>query len=91
MEVPLTTSTFLITFLNDENTSENSANISENYSSYYIQEEQIGRLIALVCYPVIIIIGTVGNILTFFVMQRGSLKSSSTCFYMADAVTKRHK
>ena len=31
----------------------------------------------------IIVFGTIGNLLTFIVMQRGSLKNSSTCFYMA--------
>ena len=41
------------------------------------------RLIYLVTLPIIIIGGTLGNILTFIVMQRGSLKDVSTCFYMA--------
>ena len=36
-----------------------------------------------VAYLIIIISGTMGNILTFIVMQRGSLKEVSTCFYMS--------
>ena len=36
-----------------------------------------------VAYLIIIISGTMGNILTFIVMQRGSLKDVSTCFYMS--------
>ena len=31
----------------------------------------------------VLIFGTIGNLLTFIVMQRGSLKHSSTCFYMS--------
>ena len=33
--------------------------------------------------PVLIVGGTVGNLLTFCVMRRGSMKKVSTCFYMA--------
>ena len=53
-------------------------NDSTDYSDY-----EMGRLITVIFYPVIIIVGTIGNFLTFIVMQRGSLKHSSTCFYMA--------
>ena len=45
--------------------------------------EEIVRLIQVIGRPPIIILGTVGNLLTFFTMQRGSLKNLSTCFYMA--------
>ena len=32
---------------------------------------------------IITIFGTIGNILTFIIMRRGSLKDVSTCFYMS--------
>ena len=83
MEEILTTSSSIETFLNNENTSVYGENISQNYSFYYNRGQYIARLMILVSYPVIIIIGTIGNILTVFVMRRGSLKESSTCFYMA--------
>ena len=66
-----------------------SENISEefNYSTINdytdYSDYEMGRLITVIFYPVIIIVGTIGNLLTFIVMQRGSLKHSSTCFYTA--------
>ena len=44
--------------------------------------EEIVRMMQLIARPPIIILGTIGNLLTFFTMQRGSLKHVSTCFYM---------
>ena len=50
---------------------------------YSISELNIERLIAVSVYPVIILLGTFWNVLTFIVMQRGSLQKVSTCFYMS--------
>ena len=50
---------------------------------YSITELNIERLLAVSVYPVIILLGTFWNVLTFIVMQRGSLKKVSTCFYMS--------
>ena len=44
---------------------------------------EIKRIMYLIFLPIIIIFGTIGNILTFIIMQRGSLKDVSTCFYMS--------
>ena len=44
---------------------------------------EIQFMVFRVAYIIIIIGGTFGNILTFIVMQRGSLKEVSTCFYMS--------
>ena len=41
---------------------------------------EISRLVILL---IIIIFGSIGNILTFIVMRKGSLKDVSTCFYMS--------
>ena len=37
----------------------------------------------IVIYPILIVFGTIGNILIFLVMRRGSLKESSTCLYLS--------
>ena len=49
----------------------------------YDKEWEMAKIVILSTFPVILVIGTIGNVLTFIVMQRGSLKHSSTCFYMA--------
>ena len=46
-------------------------------------DEDIVRMIQVFARPPIIALGTIGNLLTFFAMRRGSLKHVSTCFYMA--------
>ena len=67
----------------------NSSQYSFNTSFMYpiSQEDDKGRYISkiliLSTFPLILIFGTIGNVLTFVVMQRGTLKHSSTCFYMA--------
>ena len=38
----------------------------------------MAKIVILATFPVILV-----HLLTFIVMQRGSLKHSSTCFYMA--------
>ena len=50
-----------------------------NYHDY----KETTRLMQVYIRPVIIVGGTVGNLLTFCVMRRGSMKKVSTCFYMA--------
>ena len=45
--------------------------------------EEIVRMMQVVGRPPIIVLGTIGNLLTFITMQRGSLRNLSTCFYMA--------
>ena len=44
---------------------------------------EIARVIHVVVRPLLIAFGTTGNILSFLVMRRGSLKTVSTCFYMS--------
>ena len=44
---------------------------------------EIARLIHIIIRPILIILGTVGNCLTFFIMRKTSLKDVSSCFYMA--------
>ena len=56
-------------------------------------ERAIARVIHVVVRPLLVLFGTTGNILSFLVMRRGSLKTVSTCFYksilaLADTGTK---
>ena len=41
------------------------------------------KIVYLVAFAIIIIFGSTGNVLTFIVMRKGSLKDVSTCFYMS--------
>ena len=44
---------------------------------------EITRLIQVIVRPVLLIVGSAGNGLTFYIMRRTSLKNVSSCFYMA--------
>ena len=46
-------------------------------------EEEIARILNLVIRPVLILFGTFGNGLSFYIMRQGSLKKMSTCFYLS--------
>ena len=48
-----------------------------------VPHTEIVRMMEAISRPPIIVLGTIGNLLTFFAMRRGSLKEVSTCFYMA--------
>ena len=70
------------------NYSNASANINTTSETNQIDgnddgDRQIAGILVITTFPIILAIGTIGNVLTFIVMQRGSLKHSSTCFYMA--------
>ena len=41
------------------------------------------RMVHVIARPTLVTVGTIGNILSFYVMRRGSLKTVSTCFYMS--------
>ena len=68
-------------------------NDTSNYSNLTITQEtvtdddsniaEIVRLMHVYARPVIIVFGTLGNVLAFIVMWRGSMRHVSTCFYMA--------
>ena len=55
--------------------------------------EEIARWIHMIFRPIYLVIGTIGNGLTFYIMRRTSLKDVSSCFYMsllALADTSKH-
>ena len=43
---------------------------------------EIDRLIHIIFRPIFIIVGTIGNGLTIYIMRTTSLRHLSTCFYM---------
>ena len=47
------------------------------------KNEQIVRILNLVIRPVLIVFGTIGNGLSFYVMRQGSLKKMPTCLYLS--------
>ena len=80
------------------NNSLNNFNTSVHYSNgSYVNETEIEspsnlsnrsinevvRLLHVFIRPILIILGTYGNAVSFYIMRRGSLKEVSTCFYMA--------
>ena len=66
-------------------------NFSSSNDTHFvdIQEEDGGRkytytqLIQVIARPILVFLGTISNVFVFFVMQKGSLKKVSTCFYIA--------
>ena len=44
---------------------------------------EIGRWIHIIVRPILIVMGTIGNCLSFYIMRRTSLKDVSSCFYMS--------
>ena len=45
--------------------------------------KEIARIIHVIVRPTLVVFGTIGNTLSFYIMRRSSLKRLSTCFYMA--------
>ena len=46
-------------------------------------EEEISNLIHLIYRLILIVFGTIGNMLSFYIMRRTSLNELSACFYMS--------
>ena len=46
-------------------------------------EAEIVRFLDSTIRPVLIVIGTIGNGLSFYIIRQGSLRKMSTCFYLS--------
>ena len=46
-------------------------------------EKEIVRLMRVIASPVIIIFGTIGNLLILFIMRKEPLKKTPICFYVS--------
>ena len=66
-------------FLNSSNITTEPSAVGEPFKW---TSDEIARLIQIIFRPIFIIVGTVGNGLTVYIMRRTSLKHLSTCFYM---------
>ena len=51
----------------------------------------VARMIQLVARPLLVVLGSVCNVMTFCVMRRGSLGNISTCFYIVITRTRRYR
>ena len=60
-----------------------STNVSETEGSTRWTPREIARFIHIIVRPILIVFGTIGNGLTFYIMGTTSLKKRSVCFYMA--------
>jgi hypothetical protein len=66
----------------DENATVNVKSLNSNYNGS-LTEGLDGFIVEKYSFPVIIIIGTISNSLTFLVMRRKKMRHQSTYFYMA--------
>ena len=55
--------------------------IQQTFPGYSAVE--LTRILHIVIRPVLIVFGTIGNGLSFYIMRQGSLKKMSTCFYLS--------
>ena len=93
LTLTLETASFILNTLNftdspnnsliSSNITGNQTNLKEIAAENDTNYEEITRMIHVFVRPILIVGGTIGNLLSFYVMQKGSLKEVSTCFYMS--------
>ena len=64
------------------NSSVNGTFPKEN-SNFLTDEQNTARIIFIVWNGIVIILGSIGNIVSLVVLRSGELKKISTCFYMS--------
>ena len=69
--------------LNIVNFTQNQTEPNEPTAGSGINYRELTRMIHIIVRPILIICGTIANLLSFYVMRRGSLKEVSTCFYLS--------
>ena len=73
-------------FHNVSNISAFNVNVTEtddSTESTTWDNREIARIIHVIVRPTLVVFGTIGNTLSFYIMRRSSLKRLSTCFYMS--------
>ena len=73
-------------FHNTSNVSVFNVNITEtddSTESTTWDNREIARIIHVIVRPTLVVFGTIGNTLSFYIMRKSSLKHLSTCFYMS--------
>ena len=61
----------------------NVTEIDDSTESTTWDNKEIARIIHVIVRPTLVVFGTIGNTLSFYIMRRSSLKHLSTCFYMS--------
>ena len=64
------------------NSSNTTTEVMPDEETFKWTNAEIARLIQIIFRPILVIVGTVGNGLTIYIMWKTSLKHLSTCFYM---------
>ena len=64
------------------NSSNTTTEVMPDEGTFKWTNAEIARLIQIIFRPILVIVGTVGNGLTIYIMRRTSLKHLSSCFYM---------
>ena len=73
-------STDITKFSNFSDTTTKSTSVEETFKW---RTAEIARLIQIIIRQILILVGTLGNCLSFYVMRRTSLKHVKSCFYMS--------
>ena len=60
-------------------------NTTTNYENFFeiLEGQETARMIEIIITPIILTVGSVGNIMSFIILRSGDLKKISTCFYMS--------
>ena len=77
------TTTRVLADILDPITTENSTANETQQTKESSEDEELARLLNLIIRPFLIVFGTIGNGLSFYIMRQGSLKKMSTCFYLS--------
>ena len=84
MVVSNTTGYFAISSVrNSSENFDNSSQLNELIATTSDKWNEMGRMIEVIVRPILIVFGTIFNMLSFYVMRKGALKNVSTCFYMS--------
>ena len=78
----------IVTVVTDNSTpngdiTESNATESKTQQTLTLSKAELIRILNIVIRPVLIVFGTIGNGLSFYIMRQGSLKKMSTCFYLS--------
>ena len=83
METEMTWNLSSTDFSGLSNSSNTTKESSISAETFQWTNAEIARLIQIIARPILIMLGTVGNCLTIYIMRRTSLKDVSNCFYMS--------
>ena len=83
MEIEEIPNYFSTNFTECSNSSDVTTESAGGEETFKWTDEEIARWIQIIVRPILVIFGTAGNGLSFYIMRRTSLKDVSSCFYMS--------